>query len=83
MKILCSSARKTNGAPAANFTGTVFSDELVAGTAPSRMGASVLLFTLGAPTAWHSHPVGQTLCCLSGAAGGRTGPGDPRAIAHK
>jgi quercetin dioxygenase-like cupin family protein len=31
------------------------------------MRASVVTFTPGARTAWHSHPVGQTLFCLSGA----------------
>jgi quercetin dioxygenase-like cupin family protein len=67
MKILRSSARKTNRAPAANFTGTVFSDEVVVGVSPSRMRGSVVSFTPGARTAWHSHPVGQTLFCLSGA----------------
>ncbi len=66
MKILRASARKTNRAPESNFTGTVFSDEVVAGAAPSRMRASVVSFTPGARTARHSHPVGQTLFCLSG-----------------
>lgn len=67
MKVLRPSQRKTNIASASNFTGTVFQDEIVAGTAPSRMRASVVSFTPGARTAWHSHPVGQTLFCLSGA----------------
>src|ERR1700709_2388488 len=67
MKILRSSARKTNRAPADNFTGTVFSDEVVVGVAPSRMRGSVVSFIPGARPAWHSHPVGQTLFCLSGA----------------
>ncbi len=67
MKILRSSARKTTRAPVANFTGVVFSDEVVVGQAPSRMRGSVVSFTPGARTAWHSHPVGQTLFCLSGA----------------
>src|SRR5215212_7848134 len=67
MKILRSSARKTDRAPAANFTGTVFSDEVVAGVTPSRMRGSVVTFTPGGRTAWHAHPVGQTLFCLSGA----------------
>ena len=30
------------------------------------MGGSVVTFTPGARTAWHAHPVGQTLYCLSG-----------------
>lgn len=67
MKVIRSANRKTSVASAANFTGTVFSDEVVVGTAPSRMRASVVTFTPGARTAWHSHPVGQTLFCLSGA----------------
>jgi quercetin dioxygenase-like cupin family protein len=36
------------------------------GHAPSRMRATVVSFTPGARTGWHSHPVGQTLYCLSG-----------------
>ena len=66
MKILRSSDRKTNRAPESNFTGVMFSDEVVVGQAPSRMRGSVVSFTPGARTAWHSHPVGQTLFCLSG-----------------
>ena len=53
--------------PPANFVGTVFSDEIVAGKSPSRMRASVVSFTPGGRTNWHTHPVGQTLYCLSGA----------------
>jgi quercetin dioxygenase-like cupin family protein len=67
MKVIRAGARPTNTAPAANFTGTVFSDQVVVGNEPSRMRASVVSFTPGARTAWHSHPVGQTLYCLSGA----------------
>ena len=67
MKVIRSANRKTKVAIAANFTGTVFSDEVVVGAEPSRMRASVVTFTPGGRTAWHSHPVGQTLFCLSGA----------------
>src|SRR5215469_6586137 len=66
MVVVRASARPTKQAPAANFTGTVFQDEVVVGAAPSRMRASVVSFTPGARTAWHAHPVGQTLYCLSG-----------------
>jgi quercetin dioxygenase-like cupin family protein len=66
MKVVRANARPTKQQPAANFTGTVFADEVVVGTAPSRMRATVVSFTPGARTAWHSHPVGQTLYCLSG-----------------
>ena len=67
MKVIRSANRATKVAPASNFTGTVLNDEVVVGSAPSRMRASVVTFTPGARTTWHSHPVGQTLYCLSGA----------------
>jgi quercetin dioxygenase-like cupin family protein len=67
MRVIRAGARPTKQAPAENFTGTVLSDEVVVGAAPSRMRASVVSFTPGGRTAWHSHPVGQTLYCLSGA----------------
>lgn len=67
MTVLRASKRPTKMQPGANFTGTVFSDEIVTGKSPSRMRASVVSFTPGGRTAWHSHPVGQTLYCLSGA----------------
>lgn len=67
MKVIRSSDRATKVQPPTNFTGTVFADEVVVGTKPSHMRATVVSFTPGGRTAWHSHPVGQTLYCLSGA----------------
>jgi len=66
MTIHRAATRATKTAPADHFTGTVFNDEIVAPTAPSRMRAAVVSFTPGARTAWHAHPVGQTLYCMSG-----------------
>jgi len=57
----------TKTQPNTNFTGTVFADEVVVGEKPSRMRATRVSFTPGARTFWHTHPVGQTLFCLSGA----------------
>lgn len=48
------------------FTGTVFQDPVLVGTAPSRMRATNVSFTPGARTAWHQHPVGQTLLVMMG-----------------
>src|SRR5580693_571721 len=59
-------SRQTRRGAAETFTGVVFQDPVVVAEAPSRMGGSVVTFTPGARTAWHSHPVGQTLYCLSG-----------------
>ena len=67
MTVIRSANRKTNVQPPANFTGVVFSDEVMQGKSPSRMRASVVSFTPGGRTNWHTHPVGQTLYCLSGA----------------
>ena len=66
MPVVRASERTTKQGAASTFTGTVFQDEVVVGAAPSRMRASVVSFTPGARTAWHTHPVGQTLYCLSG-----------------
>ena len=67
MKVIRAASRPTKVQPATTFTGTVFADEVVVGAPPSRMRATVVSFTPGARTAWHTHPVGQTLYCLSGA----------------
>ena len=59
-------ARPTKVGQAEFFTGQVWQDEIVVGTAPSRVRASNVSFSPGARTAWHSHPVGQTLYVVSG-----------------
>ena len=59
-------ARTTRRGAAETFTGVVFQDPVIAAEAPSRLAGSVVTFTPGARTAWRSHPVGQTLFCLSG-----------------
>lgn len=65
-RVVRAAERPTKQGAAANFSGTVFQDEVVVGQNPSRMRATVVSFTPGARTGWHSHPVGQTLYCLSG-----------------
>ena len=55
----------TAGAPA-NFTGTVRVDGRFQGTAPARVSGGTVTFEAGARTAWHTHPLGQTLIVLSG-----------------
>ena len=49
-----------------NFTGTVFVDSRFTATAPARVGGGVVTFTPGARTAWHTHPLGQTLIVTMG-----------------
>lgn len=49
-----------------NFTGSVFVDSRFHATAPARVGGGVVTFAPGARTAWHTHPLGQTLFVTSG-----------------
>ena len=69
MPVIRAADRTTKQGAASTFSGTVFQDEVVVGTTPSRMRASVVSFTPGARTAWHAHPVGQTLCPACPASG--------------
>jgi quercetin dioxygenase-like cupin family protein len=48
------------------FTGTVWLDRIVQAPAPARVRALRVTFTPGARTAWHTHPLGQTLHVLYG-----------------
>ena len=48
------------------FTGRVHVDTVTSPTAPSRLQAANVHFTPGARTAWHTHPVGQTIYVLEG-----------------
>ncbi|MCV6584039.1 MAG: cupin domain-containing protein [Marinibacterium sp.] len=43
------------------FTGTVWFDPILDAPDPARMRALRVTFTPGARTAWHTHPLGQTL----------------------
>src|SRR5437868_369324 len=53
-------------APADWFTGTVRIDPLFQANAPARAAAASVTFEPGARTAWHTHPLGQTLIVTSG-----------------
>ena len=48
------------------FTGTVRIDPLFQPTAPARTSAASVTFEPGARTAWHTHPLGQTLIVTAG-----------------
>jgi quercetin dioxygenase-like cupin family protein len=66
MKIFTSNDRATRQGPAEWFTGTVWLDEIARGETPSRVRLFRVSFAPGARTAWHTHPVGQTLHVLTG-----------------
>lgn len=52
--------------PAEYFTGSVRIDTPLKGEAPARVGGAIVTFEPGARTAWHTHPLGQTLIVTSG-----------------
>ena len=52
--------------PAEWFTGTVRVDPLFEATDPARAGGAYVTFEPGARTAWHAHPLGQTLIVTAG-----------------
>ena len=52
--------------PADWFTGTVRIDPLFQPNAPARAAAASVTFEPGARTAWHTHPLGQTLIVTAG-----------------
>ena len=66
MDIKRNGSRPSSKGPAEWFSGTVRIDPLFAVTAPARAAANAVTFEPGARTAWHTHPLGQTLIVISG-----------------
>jgi quercetin dioxygenase-like cupin family protein len=56
----------TQPGPSDWFTGAVFIDTVTTPTHSSRVGAAMVHFTPGARTAWHTHPLGQTIFVTEG-----------------
>jgi quercetin dioxygenase-like cupin family protein len=56
----------TNPGPSDWFTGAVYLDTIAARSSQSRTGAASVHFTPGARTAWHTHPLGQTIWVTEG-----------------
>ena len=52
--------------PAEWFTGAVRIDPLLAPPDPARVALALVTFEPGARTAWHTHPLGQTLVVTAG-----------------
>ena len=57
---------ETTPGPPDWFTGAVYIDALAAPSEPSRLQAASVHFTPGARTAWHTHPLGQTIYLTEG-----------------
>ena len=66
MEIHLAGSRPTRRAPPEYFTGTVLQDPIIQTEAPARLASTRVSFEPGARTAWHTHPLGQTLIVTSG-----------------
>src|SRR2546423_1860879 len=67
MEITRVGTQPSSKGPADWFTGTVRIDPLFQAKAPARAAAASVTFESGARTAWHTHPLGQTLIITAGA----------------
>ena len=66
MQIISAGSRPTTKASNEYFTGVVWQDPIIEASEPARVRALRVAFEPGARTAWHTHPLGQTLYVLSG-----------------
>jgi quercetin dioxygenase-like cupin family protein len=66
MEISRSGSQPSAKGPADWFTGSVRIDSRFQRQAPARVGGATVTFEPGARTAWHTHPLGQTLIVTAG-----------------
>ncbi len=66
MNLKRSGSQPSGKGPADYFTGTVRIDSLFNSPAPARAVGASVTFEPGARTAWHTHPLGQTLIVTAG-----------------
>ncbi len=66
MDIKRAGSRPSGKGPAEYFTGTVRIDPLFGPPDPARAVGALVTFEPGARTAWHTHPLGQTLIVTAG-----------------
>ncbi len=66
MEIKRAGSQPSAKGPADWFTGAVRIDPLLSPPEPARVAMALVTFEPGARTAWHTHPLGQTLIVTSG-----------------
>jgi quercetin dioxygenase-like cupin family protein len=66
MEIKRNGSQPSGRGPAEWFTGSVRIDPLFQAPDPARVAGASVTFEPGARTAWHTHPLGQTLIVTSG-----------------
>ena len=67
MEIRRNGSQQSQKGPEQNFTGNVRMDPLFEAPEPARVRGASVTFEPGARTAWHTHPLGQTLIVTAGA----------------
>jgi quercetin dioxygenase-like cupin family protein len=80
MDIYLAGSRPTRRASSDWFTGTVWQDPINTPPSPARVNSARVAFEPGARTAWHTHPLGQTLFVVSGVGRVQTKGGPIREI---
>ena len=66
MEIKRNGSQPSAKGPSDWFTGSVRIDQPFQGTDAARVGGAIVTFEPGARTAWHTHPLGQTLIVTAG-----------------
>ena len=66
MRIIRAGSKSTVRASSEYFTGTVWQDPIIEAPDPARVRALKVAFEPSARTAWHTHPLGQTLYVVNG-----------------
>jgi len=66
LKVTRNGSQASAKGPADWFTGAVRLDQPFQAADPARVAGAVVTFEPGARTAWHTHPLGQTLIVTSG-----------------
>lgn len=67
MEIKRAGSQPSGKGPEEYFSGTVRVDPLFRACDPARIAGAIVTFEPGARTAWHTHPLGQTLIVTAGA----------------
>ena len=80
MEIKRVGSRPSGRGPAEYFTGAVRVDPLFEAPDPGRVRGALVTFEPGARTAWHTHPLGQTLYVVAGVGRAQTWGGPVREI---
>jgi quercetin dioxygenase-like cupin family protein len=80
MKIIPPGSNPTTTGPAEWFTGHVRLTPLISTPAPARLRGVSVTFQAGARTAWHTHPLGQTLIVTAGSGLAQTDGGPVRRL---